>query len=171
MPECHFQPPISETLLGFQFPIGLSDLGVFFGILAFCLFVCLYSTFIILYYYIYYSIMNVEKESVMIKESDRKLLEEAYYKEGMCFGRDGLFHYLKKKHGKEAPSKRTVLTWLNNQKLQQEFKGRRSGGTTDFFKPEKPFNSISCDLLIFTGQAAQNFKYVLVVIDNFSRKM
>ena len=32
-----------------------------------------------------------------ISEEDRKLLEQVYYKEGLTFGRDGLFQYLKSK--------------------------------------------------------------------------
>ena len=111
----------------------------------------------------------VEKERV-INDKDRDILKKAYYDEGMCFGRDGLYEYLKTQYDK-PPSRRIVAAWLENQKLQQEYKGQRSGGTTDFFRPKAPFHSMSIDLIDFVNKPSQQYKYILVAIDNFSRKM
>ncbi len=108
---------------------------------------------------------------VVISDKDRAIIQKAYYDDGMCFGRDGLFEYLKKSMEK-PPSRRVVASWLSRQKLQQEFKGTRNGGTTDFFRPTVPFQSLSIDLIDFNNKPAQsNRKYILVVVDNFSRKM
>ena len=85
----------------------------------------------------------------------------------MCFGRDGLFQYLKTQYD-DHPTKQTTQDWLNRQKLQQEFKGTRKGGLTDFFRPKSPFHSLSIDLIDFNNKPAQaNRRYILVVIDNF----
>ena len=106
-----------------------------------------------------------------ISEEDRKLLEQVYYKEGLTFGRDGLFQYLKSKY-KKHPSRRVVMRWLKKQKLHQEFAPTRSAGLTDFFHPVAPFHSLSIDLIDYNNKPAQsNRKYILVVVDNFSRKM
>ena len=113
-------------------------------------------------------------EKAEISERDRKILEEAYYKDGCTFGRDGLYHYVKEKTKNDKlkpPSFSVVAKWLKNQALQQEFQQARKGGTTDFFHPTAPFESISIDLIDFNFKPAKNFKYILVVVDNFSRKM
>ena len=108
----------------------------------------------------------------VISDKDREKLSKAYYEDGMCFGRDGLFQYLKNTYKDDHPTKRTTQEWLNRQKLQQEFRGTRKGGLTDFFRPKAPFHSISIDLIDFNNKPAQsNRRYILVVVDNFSRKM
>ena len=94
-------------------------------------------------------------EKATISERDRKIIEEAYYKDGCTFGRDGLYHYIKEKTKDDklkTPSFRVVAKWLKNQALQQEFQQTRKGGTTDFFHPETPFNSISIDLIDFQNK-------------------
>lgn len=109
-----------------------------------------------------------------ISERDRKIIEEAYYKDGCCFGRDGLYHYLKNKTKEQnikTPSFRVVAKWLKQQALQQEYQQQRKGGTTDYFHPVSPFHSISIDLIDFNNKPAKQFRYILVVVDNFSRKM
>ena len=106
----------------------------------------------------------------VISEKYRKMLEAAYYKDGMCFGRDGMYYYLKERH-KDHPSQSITLAWLKKQKIQQEFAQTRKGGMNDYFHPVEPFHSISADLLDYTNKPARNYRYVLVVVDNFSRKM
>ena len=100
----------------------------------------------------------------------RNLLEKVYYDEKKTYGRDALHYYLKNKY-KDIPSLRQINDWLQAQKLQQLYAQTRSGGTTDKFKPEKPWNSISIDLIDFTNKPSKQFRYILVVIDNFSRFM
>ena len=84
-------------------------------------------------------------EKAEVSERDRKILEEAYYEDGCTFGRDGLYHYVKEKTKNDKlkpPSFSVVAKWLKNQALQQEFQQARKGGTTDFFHPTVPFESI-----------------------------
>ncbi len=50
--------------------------------------------------------------------SDEKI-RKAYYDEGNLFGRDALFHLLKKKYPKSHPSKNEIEAWLGKQELQQ----------------------------------------------------
>ena len=101
--------------------------------------------------------------------SDEKI-RKAYYDEGNLFGRDALFHLLKKKHPKSHPSKNEIEAWLGKQELQQLHKQTRKGGATDRFRPSKPWDNISMDLIDYSGRSAPNGKkYILVVVDNFSR--
>ena len=101
--------------------------------------------------------------------SDEKI-RKAYYDEGNLFGRDALFHLLKKKYPKSHPSKNEIEAWLGKQELQQLHKQTRKGGATDRFRPSKPWDNISMDLIDYSGRSAPNGKkYILVVVDNFSR--
>ena len=100
---------------------------------------------------------------------DEKIYK-AYYEEGNFFGRDALFHLLKKTYPRSHPSKNEIEAWLANQELQQIHKQTRRGGATDRFRPSRPWNNISMDLIDYSGRSAPNAnKYILVVIDNFSR--
>lgn len=113
------------------------------------------------------------EQNLIVSKEDAKKLSKAYYDEGFVFGRDNLYHIMKTKYPKkeDRPSRRTVMKWLKKQKIHQEFSGTRSGGTTNFFYPVSPFYSLSMDLLDFNNKPSMNYRYVLVVIDNFSRWM
>ena len=105
----------------------------------------------------------------------------------MTFGRDGIYHHLKSlypdteiiedgkpagiKTNPERPSRRVVMKWLDKQKLQQEFAQTRSGGTTNYFVPVSPFHSMSIDLIDFNFKPSGQYRYIIVLVDNFSRKM
>lgn len=116
---------------------------------------------------------NTAQDNTAVSKEDAKKLKKAYYDEGYVFGRDNLYHIMKQKYPdeNERPSRRTVMKWLKKQKLHQVYGQTRSGGTTNYFVPKKPFYSISMDLLDFNARQSGPFKYVLVVIDNFSRWM
>jgi transposase InsO family protein len=116
-----------------------------------------------------------EEEQDYERPTDAKaaeILNKVYYKEGNFVGRDALLHMLKKQMPSNHPSSRQIQAWLRKQELQQLYAGTRSGGGTDRFRPLKPWQNISMDLIDYSQNAAPNAKkYVLVVIDNFSRYM
>jgi len=96
-------------------------------------------------------------------------MKKLYYEDGFTLGRDTLYSVLKEKFPKDPPSKKTVGTWLKNQKIQQLFRGARNSGGAGSFKPISPWHSLSADLIDFTNKPARQWRYILVVIDNFSR--
>lgn len=105
-----------------------------------------------------------------ISKASEALLKKVYYDEGMTMGRDALFHYMTKKYPKTHPSKNEIEAWLNKQRLQQEFAQTRKGGMTDRFKAIRPWYHTSVDLIDFQNKPAPgNYRYVVVLIDNFSR--
>ena len=63
------------------------------------------------------------------------------------------------------------MKWISKQKLAQQFSQTRSGGTTNYFVPVSPFHSMSVDLIDFNFKPSGNLKYIIVLVDNFSRKM
>ena len=44
----------------------------------------------------------------VISPEDRAMLKKAYYTDGYTFGRDALFHYMKKEYPDKHPSRRTI---------------------------------------------------------------
>ena len=84
-----------------------------------------------------------------------KILQEAYYRDGLTFGRDALFDFLQKKYKKTHPTKEEVGEWLSRQKLQQLYLPTKKGGVTNSFQPTKPWASISIDLIIWLYQQAE----------------
>lgn len=129
----------------------------------------------------------MEDKDTVVTEKDAKLLSKIYYEDGMVFGRDGIYHHLKTlypdtivtkdgvpagvKTNPERPSRRVVMKWLSKQKLHQEFSGTKSGGTTNYFVPVKPFKSMSIDLIDFNFKPSGTLRYIIVLVDNFSRQM
>jgi len=119
----------------------------------------------------------IEDTTTVVSEKHAKILSKLYYKDGMTFGRDALYHHLKSLYPdgspqeKDRPPRRVVMKWLSKQKLQQEFAQTRSGGTTNYFVPTVPFKAMSIDLIDFNFKPSGNFRYIIVLVDNFSRKM
>lgn len=105
-----------------------------------------------------------------ITKAQLNMLDKIYYKEGYTLGRTSLFNVLKDKY-KNPPSERQVGEWLREQKIDQLYKPTRKSGGVSVFKPTLPFNSLSADLIDFTNKPARQYRYILVVIDNFSRFM
>ena len=119
----------------------------------------------------------IEDTDTVVSEEHAKILSKLYYKDGMTFGRDALYHHLKSLYPdgspqeKDRPPRRVVMKWLSKQKLQQEFAQTRSGGTTNYFIPTVPFKGMSIDLIDFNFKPSGTLRYIIVLIDNFSRKM
>ena len=105
-----------------------------------------------------------------LSETDIERLKSAYYKDGYTLGRDALYSVLKQKY-KVPPTKRGIMAWLKQHKLHQLYLQTKQVDSVQSFKPYKPLNSLSADLIDFTNKPAQIYRYILVVVDNFSRFM
>lgn len=110
-------------------------------------------------------------EDIVITKRDTAQLRKAYYEDHMTVGRDPMFYYLAKKYPDGHPTKRACGKWLKNQELQQLYARTRKGGLADHFIPTKPWQSVSVDLIDFNNKPVRNYRYILVVVDNFSRYM
>lgn len=115
---------------------------------------------------------NPKGEAVTLTKTDIKRLEKTYYKEGYTLGRDALYGVLKDKYPDDKPpTKRGILAWLKQQELHQLYLATRNSDSAVSFSPYKPLDSLSADLIDFTNKPAQQYRYILVVIDNYSRYM
>ncbi len=99
------------------------------------------------------------------------MLKDIYYKQGKPYGRNALFNEAKKQFGKKAPTEDFVTEWLKNQEIQQLYSATRKGGSVDRFIATRPWQEVSADLIDFTNRPARQYRYILVLIDNFSRYM
>ncbi len=106
-----------------------------------------------------------------MSKENKKAITKLYYEDGYTLGRDKLFNILHKKMKGTGPIQVQINYWLKNQKIEQLFRGTRKAGDMDAFRPIKPLSSLSADLIDFTNKALRQYRYILVVIDNFSRYM
>jgi len=106
-----------------------------------------------------------------LTKKEEQLLEDFYYDKGYTIGRDNLYKILVKEHPNEHPSRREVMAWLKDQETHQIYRGAKKSSGISSFRPIKPLNSLSADLIDLVNKPAKNYKYILVVVDNFSRFM
>ena len=116
------------------------------------------------------NITDTGHEKLRLRKLDIERLNKVYYKEGYTLGRDTLYDIMKQKY-KDPPTKRGIMAWLKEQKLHQLYLQPKQVDSVQSFKPYKPLNSLSADLIDFTNKPSQLFRYILVVVDNFSRFM
>ena len=98
-------------------------------------------------------------------------MKKYYCEKGYTLGRDKLYKKLVEVYPTNHPSRPDVMNWLKKQKLHQLFRPTRISGGAQAFQPIAPLNSLSVDLIDFSQKQAKQFRYILVVIDNFSRFM
>jgi Integrase core domain len=98
-------------------------------------------------------------------------LENLYYKEHRTVGRDSLFHYISKVLNNQNISRRYVAAWLAKQNVQQIYTRKKPQTNIRPIITSKPGAFLQIDLIDFSNQpSAQNYRYILNVIDVFSRK-
>jgi len=111
---------------------------------------------------------NERYSNVPVKIASR--LSKLYYRDGFTLGRDALWTLLKET---QPDAKRGYVDrWLKDQKVHQIYKTTRKSKGVVSFTPIRPIQSLSVDLIDFTNKPASgNMRYILVLVDNFSRFM
>ena len=108
---------------------------------------------------------------MVLSDNHEKLLQTYYYDKGYTIGRDNLYRIIVKENPTNHPTRREVMAWLKEQELHQLYRGAKKSAGISSFRPIKPLNSLSADLIDFTNKKAMNYGYILVIVDNFSRFM
>ena len=101
-------------------------------------------------------------------KAEMEMIRKSYYERGSV-GRDSMFDWLKTKYPDTHPPRRTIQRFLNRQMLQQRLSIPRKSTTGQPFRPISPFHSFSIDLLDLTNKPAKNYRYIIGLIDNFTR--
>ena len=129
------------------------------------------------------SVKVVEGAAIVKKLTKRNVrrLQLLYYEEGYTLGRDVLYDEMRERYNKkndetgvdeyDGPTKSEIMAWLKHQKLHQLFLATRRRDDVQSFKPFRALHSLSADLIDFTNKPAMIYRYILVVVDNFSRYM
>ena len=75
-----------------------------------------------------------------LSKEQLEILNEEFYDNLNCFGRDKLFNILRTKYGDEAPSRRQVADFLKNQEINQLYspsKGKPKSFKSSMTSPNK----------------------------------
>ena len=99
------------------------------------------------------------------------LLKDLYYDKKLFFGRDKLFRYLQDNHVNSNISRRQLDRWLKSQAthmIHQRSKSIRDIKTQVASAPQKV---LQVDLADFQNFAINGFKYLMVGIGMFSKKV
>ena len=106
----------------------------------------------------------------MLNVKQLEAISTEYYYYNFVFGRDKLYEHLKSKYPKmQFDSRDDVGEWLKYQEVNQLFQFQRKPKTVSSMIPIRPFHSLSLDLIDKSNKPSNNYRYILVIIDNFSR--
>ena len=124
----------------------------------------------------------------MLNPLQLQQISNEYYTNGFLLGRDALYDHLKRTYPNIAPngipnwdSRDDVGEWLKHQTVSQRFQYQRKPKSVSSMIPIRPFHSVSIDLIdkskknsVVIGAnnlVVTTYKYIFVLIDNFSRYM
>lgn len=97
-------------------------------------------------------------------------LRKEYYDNHCYFGRDKLFKWMREKYPELIISKRQINEWLKNQCVHQVLAPKK---ITKNIKPtilSAPFSQVGIDLFDMQNSEYDEYKYVLVGVDLFSKR-
>jgi len=114
---------------------------------------------------------GVTKKNLAITEEQYDLLTKLYFKDKTIFGlgRDRIFDYLQRKHPDTNVTQRQVNRFLKSLEVAQLFHPKKE--TTDIAVQimKKPLERLEADLLDLSNKASGGYKWLLVVVDTFSK--
>lgn len=100
----------------------------------------------------------------------RDTLKRLFYEESYTVGRDQLWDLVKEELPDDDIPRAMVSDWLERQELYQLYRKTRKSRGISRFKMTSPFERVSIDLIDFSNKPSiGNFRYIFVMIDNFSR--
>jgi hypothetical protein len=105
-----------------------------------------------------------------LTESQKKIIHDVYYNKKVYFGRDKLFHYLMTNYPKAMISQRQVMNWLKDQELAQLFNGTKKTKDIQSTVLSEPYKQLGLDIIDMQSYEHDGFKYILTMIDLFSKK-
>lgn len=101
-----------------------------------------------------------------------KYLHKIYYDEKYFVGRDLLFHKVSKTNGINDISRRYIEEWLKKQKVHQLYTNKKPQTSIRPIISKAPGQFLQMDLIDFSKKpSTEGYKYILNVIDIFSRKV
>src|SRR4051812_48483450 len=103
-----------------------------------------------------------------LDKEQEELLETIYYKDRNFTGRDRLYSIIKKYDN--HPSKAAVAKWLAKQQVDQVHQIPKKSSSISPVLAKKPNQLYQMDLIDMTSDAAYNKRYILTLIDVFTKQ-
>jgi len=97
------------------------------------------------------------------------LLDEIYFDKGIAVGRDKLFYFLNYYYQEFGITKRQVEYYLKRNPTHQINSRQYQSVHIKSILAKRPYDILQMDLIDYSNKQAQNFRYILTVIDVFSR--
>lgn len=110
---------------------------------------------------------------LMLMDDKQKdlFLHDLYYNQKYSFGRDKLFYHINKILNNKDISRRYIAKWLAKEKIHQLYTFRKPQTSIRPIISSRPGALVQADLIDYRNKPSNNFKYVLNLIDVFSRKI
>ena len=99
-----------------------------------------------------------------------EFLSNLYYKKNFKVGRDALFEYVSKTLKNTDISRRYIMNWLSHQTVHQLYTPRKPETDIRPIITSKPGSMLQMDLIDFSNKPSNKFRFILNVVDVFSRK-
>ena len=102
-----------------------------------------------------------------LTEKQKKLLDKVYYEDGIMFGRDKIWKYIREKYPEYAISRRAVADFLSNQETNQRFRQKPKQTNTRPILSSKQGRMVQIDLIELPSY--NKYQFCVNMIDLFSR--
>jgi hypothetical protein len=107
----------------------------------------------------------------MHEEEKNAFLHDLYYDKKFAKGRDAMFFHISKTLNIKDISRRYIARWLAKQEAHQLHTQRKPQTNIRPIITNRPGAMLQMDLIDFSNKPANKYRYILNVIDTFSRKI
>lgn len=107
----------------------------------------------------------------MNDEEKNEFLYDLYYNKKMAVGRDSLFNYVRNTLKNTQVSRRFISAFLARQETHQLHTQRKKATNIRPVISGRPGALLSIDLIDFSNKPSNGYRYILNVMDTFSRKV
>ena len=107
----------------------------------------------------------------VLTASNIKLLKKIYYEDGMIFGRDKLYAFIRDNHPDENITKRELAQWIASQEITQLHKKHEAPKDIKSTVMKRPHAQMGVDLVDMQLFETDGYKYLLNGVDLFTRKI
>ena len=107
----------------------------------------------------------------MTDEEKDAFLKDLYYNQKFAKGRDAMFYHISKTLDNKDISRRYIAGWLAKQEAHQLHTQMKPQTNIRPIITNRPGSMLQMDLIDFSNKPSNKYRYILTVIDTFSRKL
>jgi transposase InsO family protein len=110
------------------------------------------------------------KKDLGVTPEQNKLLKELYFDQGLMFGRDRLYQYIRTNFKHMNITRRQIASWLSCQQVSQLFKCTRRTKVIQPTVLSGPYQQVACDLADMQLHESDGYIYIFMMVDLFTKK-